>query len=312
MRKSNFTPVNKKAEPCVMCATDLSPAAQCATAMAAELAEAFDAKLLVVHAMEIWDKRYDFLVSDLVDNLARQAREKVSLELEHLGKTEAVPVEVLIRQGPIIEQLINVVMERKPLMLVVGCNGSPNPDELHLGGMAQELIRLSPVSVIVTRPSTSPDIKHILCAVGGGPDSKATLDWAIGLAKRERVNEITLVHAFQVPTGYLEAGMTYEDARARMLKLHQSDIAKLLTPHAKSPIKIKTVIEDGPIHETVARIASKQKTDILVVGSESRSFMAALLLGRMGLRIASQTRVPVALIKSKAHQLGLLSALERL
>lgn len=295
-----------------MCATDLSPAAQCATAMAAELAQALDAKLLVVHAMELWDKRYDFLVSDLADKLANQARDKVSLELGHLGKTEAVPVEVLIRQGPIIEQLIKVVMERQPLMLVVGCNSSSKPDELHLGGMAQELVRLSPVSVIVTRPSTSPDIKRILCAVGGGPDSKSTLEWAIDLAARERVNEITLVNTFQVPTGYLEAGMTYEGARDRMLKLHQADIGKLLAPYAKSPIKIQTVIEEGPIPETVANVASDMKADLLVVGSESRSFMAALLLGRMGLSIASQTRVPVALVKSKAHRLGLLAALKRL
>jgi nucleotide-binding universal stress UspA family protein len=281
-------------------------------AMAAELAEAYDARLLIVHAMELWDKRYDFLVTDLERKLTDEAKGRVAQELAHLGKTEAVPVEVLIRQGPIVEQVIKVVLERKPLMLVVGCNSSPKPDETHLGGMAQELIRLSPVSVVITRPTSSPDIKRILCAVGGGPDSSTTLEWALDLAKRERVGEIGLINTFAVPTGYLEAGMTYEGARDKMQQLHQSDMDKLTAPHANSPIKIRSVVEEGPVPETVARLAKEQNADLLVVGSESRSFLAALLLGRMGLQVAGQTRVPVALVKSKAHRLGLLAALERL
>ena len=279
-----------KLETCVMCATDLGPASQCAMAMAAELAEAFDARLLVVHAMELWDKRYDFLVSDLARKLKAEAEEKVSRELEHLGKTEAVPVDVLVRQGPIVEQLIKVVIERSPLMLVIGCNSSSRPDELHLGGMAQELIRLSPVSVIVTRPSSSPDIKRIVCAVGAGPDSAATLKWSIDLAKRERVEEIALANTYEVPTGYLEAGMTYEIAKEKMRRLHQADVEKLIAGFAKEPVRIRAVIEEGPVAETVARIANEEKADLLVVGSERRTFLAALLLGRTGLQVASKAQ----------------------
>jgi len=50
---------------------------------------------------------------------------------------------------------------------------------------------------------------------------------------------------------------------------------------------------------------------LLVVGSECKSFFAALLLGRMGLRIATDTEIPIALVKPKKHKLGLLAALER-
>jgi nucleotide-binding universal stress UspA family protein len=138
------------------------------------------------------------------------------------------------------------------------------------------------------------------------------LAWALELARRECLDEITLVNTFLVPTGYLEAGMTYEGARDSTLKVHRADVDQLLAAQRESSIRIKTIIEEGPIPETVARIATEQKADLLVVGSESRSFLAALLLGRMGVRIASRTCVPVALIKSQAHQLGLLAALKRL
>lgn len=301
-----------KVEKCVLCATDLSQASQQALATAAEMAEAFDAKLLVVHGMEIWDKRYDFLVADLQQKLAVQAREKVAQELEHLGKTEAVPIEVLIKHGPVIEQVIKVVVERDPLMLVIGSNSGSDARKTHLGGMAQELIRLSPVSVIITRPSPAPNIKHILCAVGGSSDSKITLNWAFDLARRERVSEITILHTYEVPTGYLEAGMTYESVDQKMRKLHENDLKGLLDGYKDQPVKVNVMIESGPVAETVATVADREKADLLVVGSETRSFLAALLLGRMGLSIASKTHIPVALVKSKKHKLGLLAALERL
>jgi len=225
-------------EKCVVCATDLSPAAQRALSTAAELAEAFDAKLLVVHGMELWDKRYDFLVKDLEERLAVEAGKKVANELKHLGKSKAVPVEVLIKRGPVIEQIIKVVVERDPLMLVIGSNSSTDPKATHLGGLAQELIRLSPVSVVVARPCTSPDIKRILCAVGGQAGSKDALQWALELARRERVKQITVVHTFEVPTGYLEAGMTFETAREKMLKAHVTAATRSMPPRIHDLLRL--------------------------------------------------------------------------
>jgi nucleotide-binding universal stress UspA family protein len=301
----------KSQEKCVVCATDLSPAAQHALGTAAELAEALDAKLLIVHGMELWDKRYDFLVPDLQEKLTDEAEKKLAAELHHLGKTETVPIEVLIEQGPVVEKIIKVVVERAPLMLVIGSNSSPDPKETHIGGLAQELIRLSPVSVVVTRASTSPDIKRILCAIGGHAPSKDALQFALDLAACERVSEITVVHTFEVPTGYLEAGMTHETVREKMLNLHRADLEKLLASCPRKAVSVRTIIEEGPVAETVARVAGQERADLLVVGSESRSFLAALLLGRMGLRIASETNIPVALVKSKKPKLGLLAALGR-
>jgi len=314
------TPRNKSSRPnkdepveaSVLCATDLSPSSQQALHLAAELAEAFDAKLLVVHALEIWDRRYDFLVGDLQERLTVQAKEKVVTELKRLGKTEAVPVEVLIRSGATIEQVLQVIVERQPKLLVIGCNGSPKPEETHLGGIAEELLRLSPVPVLIARPAPAPDLKKILCALGGGPESKAALEWALEIAAREKVGRITVVNTFNVPIGYLEAGMTYELARQKMLAIHQQDLEKLLAAYRGGPVEIHAHFEESPPTAGVLKTLEREQPDLLVVGSQQRSFLAALLVGSVALRIVRHAKLPVLVVKSKKDKLGLLAALERL
>jgi nucleotide-binding universal stress UspA family protein len=299
-------------EPCVLCATDLSPASQQALALAAELAEAFDARLLVVHALEIWDRRYDFLVEDLQEKLTKQAHEKVQAELEHLGKTEEVPVEVQIRPGSTIEQVLDLLVKRQPKLLVIGCNSSPKAQEKHLGGMAEELLRLSPVPVLVARPGVPADLKRIVCALGGGPESQVALEWALEIATREKAESVTVINTFNVPIGYLEAGMTYELARTKMLAIHQADLEKLLEPYRKSPVAIHMHFEESPAAQGVLRVVEREKPDLLVVGSQQRSFLAALLVGSVAIRIVRSAELPVLVAKSEKGRQGLLEALEQL
>ncbi|MBI3830733.1 MAG: universal stress protein [Planctomycetes bacterium] len=293
----------------VLCATDLSPCSQHALAAAAEMAEAYDATLIVTHIVELWDARYDFLVKDLGKRLAEDARAQVAQELEHLGKTESVPVEVLIRKGHAGVELVRALKETEADLVVVGSHGKGAIDRVLLGSTAERLLHVSPVSVLIARPSPHPDITRIVAAIEASPTSEAGLDWALDLARREKLASISVVNAFEVPTGYLEAGMTYESARKKMQEIHELDIGRALAKR-KGAVKIAPHIEEGPTAETIVKFAGQQEADLLVLGTHGQSRLAAFFLGSVTQKVVRIAPMSVLAVKSPKHRQSILEALD--
>lgn len=294
----------------VFCATDLSPSSQHALAMAAELAEAYDATLVVGHVVELWDDRYDFLVQDLSKRLANEAKDKIAQELTHLGKTESVPVEVVIRKGHAVVELLKAVKESKADLVVVGSHGKSALDRVLLGSVAERLLYASPVSVLVARPSPHPDITRIVVAASPSPTAETGFAWALDLARREKQGAIAAVNAFEVPTGYLEAGMTYETAREKMLVVHREDMQKLTAKIKTGGIKIDLRIEEGPPAETIVKFAAQHEADLIVIGTHGHSRLAAFFLGSVTQKVIRTASAPVLAVKSSKHRRSILEALD--
>lgn len=293
----------------VLCAMDLTATSHQVLAEAAELAQAYDAHLDVVHVVEQWDKRYDFLVEDLTKSLAKEAKEKVAAELAHLRKTHPVSVDVIVKQGSAVDEVAKVMQDRKPELLVIGAYGGEPDNKQPLGTVAERLLALSPCSVLVYRPCPSQDIAKILCATDGSPTARMALDWAIDLAVREGLTGLDLVNAYEVPTGYIEAGMTYESARGKMKKLHEEDVAKVLSKVKDAPVKIHTILDDGPSADVVCQTAEARRADLIVIGSRGRSVFARFLLGSVTTKVVRQARTPVLVVKDATHKVGFIEAL---
>ena len=135
----------------VLCATDLSDCSQHALSQAAELAEAYDAKLVVVHVVELWDSRYDFLVSDLSRRLEQAANEQLERELAHWGKSEKVPVEVMVRKGSAAIEVLKAVKDAKADLVVVGSHGKGALDRILLGSVADKVLHAATTPLVLVR-----------------------------------------------------------------------------------------------------------------------------------------------------------------
>ncbi|MCK6474780.1 MAG: universal stress protein [Planctomycetes bacterium] len=294
----------------VLCSTDLTACGQQALAIAAELAQAHDAKLLVAHFVQGVDERYDFLAGDLARRLAKEAKEKVQAELAHLHKARAVPVEVIIKKGQPATETLKLIKARKVDLVCIGSHGRGLIDRLILGSVAEQVLRLSPVSVLVAPPTVaSHDMIHLLCAVDGSTCATTGLEWAIDLARREESKDITVVNAYEVPVGYLEAGMSYESARDKIRAIHQQDLDKTLKKAAVPDIRFDPVIEEGPVAETIIKVAKDRKRDLIIIGTHGRSRLAAFFIGGVALQIVRDSPLPVLCVKSEEHKIGLLGLL---
>lgn len=297
----------------VLCTTDLTACGKQAVALGAELAQAHDAKLIVAHFVQGLDDRYDFLAGDLARKLAKEAKDQVQSELAHLHKTKAVPVEVIVKKGQPVTETLKLIKARKADLVCIGSHGRGLIDRLILGSVAEQVLRLSPVSVLVAPPTVaSHDMIHLLCAVDGSSCATTGLEWAIDLARREESKEITVVNAFEVPVGYLEAGMSYESARDKIRAIHQTDMDKTLKKATVPDIRFDPVIEEGPIAETIIKVAKERKRDLIIIGTHGRSRLAAFFVGGIALTIVRESPLPVLCVKSEEHRIGLLSLLDRL
>ena len=76
----------------------------------------------------------------------------------------------------------------------------------------------------------------------------------------------------------------------RELKGAQKILSQYKIPH-------NFIIEIGYVAETILQIATKEKCDMIIMGSKGRSGIADVLLGSVSQRVSSRAKQPVLLVK---------------
>jgi nucleotide-binding universal stress UspA family protein len=296
----------------ILCAIDLSDISSHVLGLAAEFAEACDARLIVLHVVEMWDKRYDFIVAEISKCIEVEAHGKVQTELERLGKSQGVPVEVIVQKGQAILTIQDAIRKFAPDLVVLGSHGKRGMDHLLLGSVAERILRVSPVSVLIVRPPKNPDIYTLLCAVDLSDCSRTALERAIEIAKQDKISALKVLHVFEVPIGYLEAGMSYETALDKTRAIHQQEFNAFMAPYKDCGVALEQILEEGATDSTVVKYAEKIKADLLVIGAHGKSRLTAFLIGGTSTKIVHRSSVPVLAVKSPEHFESMWQALEHL
>ncbi|HYG76312.1 MAG TPA: universal stress protein [Planctomycetota bacterium] len=285
----------------VLCAIDLSSLTPHVLMTAAEVAQAYGAKLVVLHAVEIWDRRYDFVVEEMARRIELEARAKVQAELAHLGPNPEVPVEVQVVKGHGYTAISSAVKSLRPDLVVIGSHGRKGIDRILLGSVADRVLRQSPASVLVVRPPKNPDFYTIACAVDFSDTSRQALERALDLAVKDKVKAVKLIHVFEIPIIYIEAGMAYQSAFDHVMSIQKAEMEKFIEPYKDCGIAIDVTIEEGPTAPTILSFAERVGADLLVVGTHGRSRLGALLIGGISSKVVHRATMPVLAVKASAH-----------
>lgn len=143
---------------CVLAPTDFSPAADAALPWADLLARAFDARLVLLHVVEV---TYESLlevpwsgVEPVGEAIARQLEERARAELAARAE-KLPPCETLVRTGlgaglsrqRIVEAAADVGAD----VIVMGTHGRTGVDRILFGSVAEHVVRTSPVPVLTVR-----------------------------------------------------------------------------------------------------------------------------------------------------------------
>lgn len=140
-------------------------------------------------------------------------------------------------------------------------------------------------------------MKRFLVGVDGSPESEYAAHKAHELAKALGAS-LLLAH---VSSGEVNAAAAYSAAVGSGDLLEQ-DYAPALLAQAErecraAGVAAETSSGQGPIAETLAAIAEKEKVEMVIVGHRGRNVMARTLLGSVADRLLQVAHCPVLVVR---------------
>jgi len=137
----------------ILLATDLSSASANAEELAFELATRLGGALLLVSVIDprgLWLPTGGY--RQRIDQ-ARDARQVAAQGIVDRARREGVPVRTLIWEGDPGEAIVEAAIAEGVDLIVVGSHQRRGMDRLVMGSVSEQVVRTSPVPVVVARRS---------------------------------------------------------------------------------------------------------------------------------------------------------------
>jgi nucleotide-binding universal stress UspA family protein len=131
---------------------DATPTDRDALAWAIDMADAFDARILVVHALGLLESTEVMHGRNLFGSTAEILQQVID---EVAGK-HAPSVELCLQVGEPVDLILDLVRETKPQLVVLGRRHSGDIGTTWLGSVSRRLVSCCPVPTVVV-PSPEPD-----------------------------------------------------------------------------------------------------------------------------------------------------------
>jgi nucleotide-binding universal stress UspA family protein len=275
----------------ILWATDFSDEAQESLLYAAAFAKAFHAKITALHVVpDISPALYDaaLVVKGELAKRVAFVKGEAQRKFESLEKAKNLKFNVLIEEGNAAKKIIEIAEKDKADLIVLGKRGLSAIEKLFIGSVANQVLRNSPVPVLLTKKKTGrPRFKKILVPTDFSEQEEIERDFAWKLAKGLD-SSLTLLH---------------------ILELHDYEF----TPRALDQMfdivdkrfkkREKREKEDIPVHEDVYRAinaavgivdyADTHKFDMIVISTCVHSKIERFFLGSTTEKVISYAHIPV-------------------
>ncbi len=150
-------------------------------------------------------------------------------------------------------------------------------------------------------------IKKVLIGLDYNPTAQKVAETGHSIAKSMKA-EVLLLHVVTDPvyyssaeyspimgfTGYMDMSPVELENLEGLKKASQHFLEKS-KQHLRDD-KIKTILKDGDIADTILATAKKEHADIIVVGSHSRKWLENILMGSVAEEILRHSTIPVLII----------------
>lgn len=138
-------------------------------------------------------------------------------------------------------------------------------------------------------------INHVLVAVDGSSHGRSAAEFALGLARRvnAKVTLLTVLPLPEVlPMGPLSGFVVTAPALSKT-DLDQVDarLKELVKTH--EGVEVRTVVEVGPVADTIVETSKRLQVDLLVVGARGLGAAGRFFLGSVSDRVAHLAHCPV-------------------
>ncbi len=288
----------------IVCGTDFSVTALEASDIAAAIARQLAARLVLVHV----DQLQGSLASDpfVLEAAILQRRRELDREVQRL-RNLGTKVEEKFLSGSAFDELVTAATEVRGRLIVVGAVGHGLARRLLVGSVAERTAEASPVPTLVVRPGgrlaswiRGEHALKILVGYDFSAASDAALDWVNQLRELGK-SQTTVLYSNWPPDEARRLG--YEGPLP--LAANPREIQKNLEHGLKKRVatflpkqKVSTIVEPGwgTPEGYLFEMASRQKVDLIVVGTHQRQGLGRVLLGSVSRAVLHHANVAVAVV----------------
>ena len=294
----------------IVCGTDFSSTATEATDIAAGMARWLGTELVLVHVDEfhglapVEPKLFEAALSEKRDALRDEAN-----RMRNLGTR----VKEKLLSGSAFDQLVATAREVRGRLIVVGAVGHGLARRLFVGSIAERTAEIAPMPTLVVRPGgrlaswiRGEHALKILVGYDFSAASDAALLW---------VNQLMEIGKFQATVLY--SNWPPDEARRLgyegplPLVTNPADIQEKLERDLKKRVtrflpkqEVTVLVEPGwgTPEGYLFEMASRQKVDLIVVGTHQRRGLGRVLLGSVSRAVLHHAKVAVAVIPPPAEE----------
>lgn len=270
-------------------------------------------KVVFIHAEKTLDIPHELMKSfarnndSAEDSVKRMIEAKVMPYFENLPHVE---VDVKVVEGTPVRELLSWSKEEISDLIIVG-------RKLHLRGsgiLPQKLLRSGRVSLLFVTENAMPVLNRIVVGIDFSEYSMMALDQMLHSALNRPEVEVICLHTYEVPSGYITMGESYEEFDERMQGFARTKFDHVLSdfPELKDRTHLKLVRKEheDDMGELIVVEARKERADLLVIGAKGKSAAALFILGSVTEKILRYNdTIPLVVFKKKNEEIGFLDAL---
>jgi len=274
----------------ILCAIDLSDYSQPVIDCGAEMAQHFDAQLLIFYTIASDDNRlYGPDVLDRTGKLERLAAKAHARIKAHMAPHN-IAWEPIVVSGNPVEQIRNVGLDRKVDLAIAASHGFSGFKRALMGSVVERMARSLPFPFLVLRwpgnlsKGKNPVPLKFKRAVVGCYFSKEAAVLVAMAVELGEVYESTvhLLHAVETPLNERIIEPTegpYTQVQDNLLEALKKQLGGLVPRNDKSRCTVKPALIPGVPSEGLLTFAASVDADLIIVGVIHHSTLGKILVG---------------------------------
>ncbi|HWG20323.1 MAG TPA: universal stress protein [Terracidiphilus sp.] len=274
----------------IVVATDLEGRSEAALEYARKLAAAYGARIVLAHGLDPMDYA---AVEAVPGKILRRMPETARAVLDEMAADlvrEGIHSHSEVRQGAVVDMLLDVIRQYEAGLVVVGTRGGGGAGPVAVGAIAEALVRRAPCPVLAVAADWNAGAYRpvpggpVLLAMERNDSMRAAVETAISLAEKFQ-RTLIVVHARTAA----EASAFLNPCATTLEELGIRDSGALA---------VRCVVKDGQPADAIPRAIAQFSPSMLVLGVKRHSDTP----GRHGtvFSLLAGSRVPVLCVPAEA------------
>lgn len=209
-------------------------------------------------------------------------------------KEDGDEVQMILEEGVVHKAIIDVAEKRSCDLVVMGRRSLTRVERALSGSFSAQVIRYSPLDVLVMQKTTSLGWRSTLLATDGSKFSKVAARRALEIAQ-EHGGELKVISVVDTADSFLNEVPGSIDRMREHARENIESVKQMAKPF---DIKVEGFIRVGHPHQEIVKLAKELKVDVLCMGTHGRTGLNRLIMGSVTEQVIEDALCSVLVVKA--------------